>query len=130
MSELISLLQDETLNLMLARMVLEEMLKSPELSPRLVSHTQFTYIVYKLIRIHLPFQISEQHGWHQISDPSTIRALCSDVIAANPKMVAQYMQGKTKILYGLAGEIVKRTEQRANMARVVDTLTELLTKKP
>lgn len=36
MSELICMLQDETLNLMLARLVLQEMLKSPQESPRLV----------------------------------------------------------------------------------------------
>lgn len=71
-------------------------------------------------------QIVDRNDWYQISDPATIAALCADVIAANPKMVDQYKRGKTKILYGLAGEIVKRTQQRANMTRVIETLTDLL----
>lgn len=55
--------------------------------------------------------------------------MCEDVIVKNPKIVNQYKKGKVKLLYGLAGEIAKNTEQRANMAMVVETLTELLKTK-
>lgn len=116
-AELVTMLLDETLNLILARLVLDEMLRErPAATPAEAAALS-------------PRQIAERNGWQQISDAATIESLCADVLAANPKAVAQYRKGKTKILYGLAGEIVKRTEQRANMARVVAELTAQLAKE-
>lgn len=112
--ELVAMLQDETLNLMLARLVLDELMGAQPTEAQTATP--------------MPRQIAERNGWQQISDPAAIAALCAEVMAANPKAVAQYRRGKTKVLYGLAGEIVKRSEQRANMARVVAELTEQLGK--
>lgn len=44
----------------------------------------------------------------------------------NPRMVEHYKKGKTKVLYALAGEVAKHSDQKANMAMVIETLTELL----
>lgn len=102
------MLRDETLNLMLARLVLEQMLVQPDVPPR---------------------QLAAANGWQQISDPQRIAELCAAVRAANPKMVASYAKGKTKALFAMAGEIVRQTEQRANMALVVAELERQLKQK-
>lgn len=99
------MLRDETLNLMLARLVLEQMLVEPERPPR---------------------QLAAANDWQQISDPQRIVDLCAAVLTANPKMVASYAKGKTKVVYAMAGEIVRQTEQRANMALVVAELERQL----
>lgn len=46
----------------------------------------------------------------------------------NPRMVEGYKKGKTKVLYALAGEVAKHSEQKANMSMVIQSLTELLKK--
>lgn len=59
-------------------------------------------------------------------DVDQLTELCEKIIKENPKMVAQYKKGKSKILYAMAGDIFKQTEHRANMAIVVEILTKLL----
>jgi len=49
-----------------------------------------------------------------------------EVIEKNPKLVSGYKSGKKKLLNVLLGEIVKVTEQRADMALVVKIMERLL----
>lgn len=39
-----------------------------------------------------------------------------------------YKNGKTKLLFALAGEIAKKSEKQANMSMVIQVLTEMLKK--
>jgi aspartyl-tRNA(Asn)/glutamyl-tRNA(Gln) amidotransferase subunit B len=55
-----------------------------------------------------------------------IDKLCTEVIAKNPKLVAQYRKGKSKLLFALAGDIAKQTDNRVDMELVVDVLKKLL----
>jgi aspartyl-tRNA(Asn)/glutamyl-tRNA(Gln) amidotransferase subunit B len=73
-------------------------------------------------------QVLEKRGWTQITDDSEIDRLCTAVIEQNPNLVAQFHAGKTKVLNSLVGKVAKITENRANMAAVVQVLREKLSK--
>jgi aspartyl-tRNA(Asn)/glutamyl-tRNA(Gln) amidotransferase subunit B len=70
----------------------------------------------------------EKYGWTQITDPSEIESVCTAVLEQNPKLVEQFCAGKTKVLNSLVGKVAKITENRANMAAVVEVLRDKLTK--
>jgi aspartyl-tRNA(Asn)/glutamyl-tRNA(Gln) amidotransferase subunit B len=74
------------------------------------------------------FQIATKNNWKLISDPAEIANLCTEVIKNNPKLVEQYQKGKTKLLFALAGDIAKQTDNRINMEMVVDALKKMLKK--
>lgn len=46
----------------------------------------------------------------------------------NPRMVEHYKKGNMKVLYALAGEVAKHSDQKANMAMVIEALSDLLKK--
>lgn len=81
-----------------------------------------------LSHIYIFFQIANLKGWKQIRNIEEIAKLCVIAMENNPRMVENYKKGKTKVLYALAGEVAKHSDQKANMAMVVDALTELLKK--
>jgi Asp-tRNAAsn/Glu-tRNAGln amidotransferase B subunit (PET112 homolog) len=70
----------------------------------------------------------EKCGWTQITDDSEIDRLCSAVIEQNPNLVKQFHAGKTKVFNSLVGKVAKITDNRANMAAVVQVLKEKLSK--
>jgi aspartyl-tRNA(Asn)/glutamyl-tRNA(Gln) amidotransferase subunit B len=72
--------------------------------------------------------VLEEYGWTQITDPSEIERVCTAVIEQNPKVVEQFCAGKTKVLNSLVGKVAKITQNRANMAAVVQVLTDKLRK--
>lgn len=72
------------------------------------------------------FQIAETRNWTQIVDREILRKICQEVIDKSPKAVKQYRQGKSKVLFALAGEVIKATEHRANMSIAVEILQQLL----
>lgn len=55
-----------------------------------------------------------------------IEKLCKECILKNPKAVNQYKKGKKKVLFAIAGDIAKLSNQRANMELVVKILEKLL----
>jgi aspartyl-tRNA(Asn)/glutamyl-tRNA(Gln) amidotransferase subunit B len=73
-------------------------------------------------------QVMEKHGWTQITDESEIERLCTAVIEQNPNLVKEFHAGKTKVFNSLVGKVAKITENRANMAAVVQVLREKLRK--
>lgn len=105
MIELMEMIQHKTINLKIARLILQKMLFDPKMSPK---------------------EISTQNEWIQISDQNKINKLCIDALERNPKIVKLYRDGKHKVLFALAGEISKLTEEKANMELVVETLSRML----
>jgi aspartyl-tRNA(Asn)/glutamyl-tRNA(Gln) amidotransferase subunit B len=73
-------------------------------------------------------QLVEKHGWAQIIDESEIERLCTAVIEQNPNLVKQFHAGKTKVFNSLVGKVSKITQNRADMAAVVQVLKEKLSK--
>jgi len=67
----------------------------------------------------------EESGLTQISDTGALETIIEQVIAANPQELAQYRQGKTKLLGFFVGKVLKETGGRADPKLT----NELLAKK-
>lgn len=61
-----------------------------------------------------PKELVESKGLIQISDTSVIEAIIDEVIAAYPKELEQYRNGKTKMLGFFVGQVIKKTGGRAD----------------
>src|SRR5579864_4951241 len=70
-------------------------------------------------------EIYERDKPKQISDSGAIEAMIDEVIAANPKQVAQYVGGKKTVAAFFVGNVMRLSKGQANPA----LLNELVTKK-
>src|SRR5262249_27106089 len=70
--------------------------------------------------------IIERRGLRQISDAGAIEAAVDEVLAANPKLVADYRAGKEKAFNALVGQVMRATQGKANPAQVNDALRQKL----
>ncbi len=73
-----------------------------------------------------PQSIIEQKGLRQISNPGEIRAVIDAVLDSSPTQLADYFAGKTRMQGYFVGEVMKRTQGRANPQLVNDILAEAL----
>lgn len=62
--------------------------------------------------------IIEARGLKQITDSGAIEAFVDDAIANNPDQVQQYLDGKTKIVGFLVGQVMKASKGKANPKEV------------
>jgi aspartyl-tRNA(Asn)/glutamyl-tRNA(Gln) amidotransferase subunit B len=69
--------------------------------------------------------IIEEKGLKQITDAGAIEKTIDEVIAANPRQLADYRAGKDKLFGFFVGQVMKATGSKANPAQ----LNELLKKK-
>ena len=58
--------------------------------------------------------IVKEKGIEQLSDMSTLEALCDEVIAVNPKPVAEFKAGNLSSLNFLKGQVMKLSKGKAN----------------
>jgi aspartyl-tRNA(Asn)/glutamyl-tRNA(Gln) amidotransferase subunit B len=70
-------------------------------------------------------EVYERDKLRQISDTSVIEAMIDEVIAANPKQVAQYVGGKKTVAAFFVGNVMRLSKGQANPV----LLSELVTKK-
>jgi aspartyl-tRNA(Asn)/glutamyl-tRNA(Gln) amidotransferase subunit B len=70
-------------------------------------------------------EIFERDKPTQISDAGAIEAMIDEVIAANPKQVAQYVAGKKTVAAFVVGQVMRLSKGQANPA----LLNELVTRK-
>lgn len=70
--------------------------------------------------------IIERLGLKQISDTGAIEAMVDDVIAANPKQLADYRAGKEKLLSFFIGAVMKASRGKANPAQLNQLLRDRL----
>jgi aspartyl-tRNA(Asn)/glutamyl-tRNA(Gln) amidotransferase subunit B len=70
--------------------------------------------------------IVNEQGIEQLTDSSAIEALCDEVIAANPKPVADFKAGNVASLNFLKGQVMKLSKGRANPQRVGEILERKL----
>lgn len=61
-----------------------------------------------------PKQLVEQKGLVQISDTAELEKIIDEVIAAHPKEVEQYRGGKKKLQGFFVGQVMKKTQGRAD----------------
>jgi aspartyl-tRNA(Asn)/glutamyl-tRNA(Gln) amidotransferase subunit B len=62
--------------------------------------------------------IIEAKGLKQMNDTGELEKIIDEVLAANPKNVAEYKAGNAKALNGLVGPIMKASKGKANPAQV------------
>ncbi len=70
--------------------------------------------------------IIESKGLKQMNDSGALEKIANEVIAANPKNVAEYKAGNSKALNALVGQIMKASAGKANPQQVNDLLRKLL----
>jgi aspartyl-tRNA(Asn)/glutamyl-tRNA(Gln) amidotransferase subunit B len=71
--------------------------------------------------------IVKEKGIEQLSDLSAIEKLCDEVIAANPKPVADFKAGNTASLNFLKGQVIKLSKGKANPQLAGEILERKLT---
>jgi aspartyl-tRNA(Asn)/glutamyl-tRNA(Gln) amidotransferase subunit B len=71
-------------------------------------------------------QIIEENNLRQISDSGAIEKIVDDVLAANPRQVADYKSGKEKAFNSLVGQVMKASRGKANPAQVNEILKKKL----
>lgn len=67
-------------------------------------------------------------GLEQVQDAGLLNSIADEVIAANPKAVADFKSGKQAAIQALMGQIMKRTKGAANPAEATALLKEKLSK--
>ena len=67
-------------------------------------------------------EIIEARGLRQISDSGAIENLVNQVIASHPDQVAQYRNGRTKVIGFLVGQVMKASRGKANPRQVKEML--------
>jgi len=73
-----------------------------------------------------PEALVKAKGLAQISDAGALAAAVDAVLAENPKEVAEFKAGKTKLMGFFVGQIMRRTKGQANPAVVNKLLAEKL----
>ena len=71
-------------------------------------------------------QIIEKRGLKQISDSGAIEKIVDEVLAANARQVEDYRSGKEKAFNSLVGQVMKRSQGKANPAQVNEILRRKL----
>ena len=61
-----------------------------------------------------PRRIADESGTTQISDTDAIELAVAEAVAANPKPVAEYLEGKEAVMRFLVGQVMRITKGRAN----------------
>ncbi len=70
--------------------------------------------------------VIEREGLQQITDASAIEEVVAEVLAENDKQVQQYLAGKEKLLGYFVGQIMQKTEGKANPQQVNQIVKEKL----
>ncbi len=75
-----------------------------------------------------PQDVVERKGLSQISDTNELEVVIDKVLSANPKAVAEYKAGETKVLGFLVGQAMKETHGQANPSLVNELFRSKLSK--
>ncbi|MBQ8699019.1 MAG: Asp-tRNA(Asn)/Glu-tRNA(Gln) amidotransferase GatCAB subunit B, partial [Schwartzia sp.] len=73
-----------------------------------------------------PDKIIKDKGLVQITDTKELETIVDNVIASNPKPVADYQSGNKKAIGALVGQIMKQTRGKANPQLVNQLLAQKL----
>ncbi len=73
-----------------------------------------------------PADIMRERGLEAVSDSGEIEALVREVLEANPSQLEKYRGGDEKLFNFFVGQVMRRTQGKANPKTVRDVLTRLL----
>lgn len=106
LGELVDMLNDKIINLNLARLIVAEMTETTK----------------------SPMEIANEKNWKQITDLKQTEEICDEVLIseAGQKMVKAYKSGKIKVLFAIAGEVNKKSNNLINMETVIEILKKKL----
>ncbi|MBN2675702.1 MAG: Asp-tRNA(Asn)/Glu-tRNA(Gln) amidotransferase subunit GatB, partial [Alphaproteobacteria bacterium] len=104
LGELVDLITEDVISGKIAKTVFEKMLESN----------------------HSPRKIVEENGLRQMNDSGEIEKVIEEVIADNPSKVAVYKGGKESIIGWFVGQVMQKTQGRANPDQVNTLLKEKL----
>jgi len=104
LGQLVALIDDETISGKIAKDVFQAMLQTG------VS----------------PAQYIKDQGLEQVTDGAQIESVIEAILAANPGQVAQYKEGKTKLIGFFVGQVMKETQGKANPGMVNQILKKKL----
>ena len=105
LGKLVDLISDNTISGRIAKDVFEEMVESGE----------------------APDSIVEAKGLKQITDTGAIEAAIDEVIASNPDKVEQFKGGKDKLIGWFIGQVMQKTQGKANPGMVQELMRQKLT---
>jgi aspartyl-tRNA(Asn)/glutamyl-tRNA(Gln) amidotransferase subunit B len=71
-------------------------------------------------------EIIGRRGLKQISDSGAVEKIVDEALAANAKLVEDYRAGKEKAFNALVGQVMKRSQGKANPAQVNEILRRKL----
>jgi aspartyl-tRNA(Asn)/glutamyl-tRNA(Gln) amidotransferase subunit B len=71
-------------------------------------------------------EIIEKRGLRQLSDDAAIEKIVDEVLAANPRQIADYRAGKGKAFNSLVGQVMKASAGKANPKKVDEILKRKL----
>lgn len=72
--------------------------------------------------------IGDVCGGSQISNDDELKSICQAVVNDKPEEVALLRSGKNKLMSALVGEVMKRTQGRANPKEVSKTIQDIIAK--
>jgi aspartyl-tRNA(Asn)/glutamyl-tRNA(Gln) amidotransferase subunit B len=105
------------------RLTITEIALKPESLAELVNLIENDTISGKIAKEILPELLSqggsakeivERKGLSQNSDTGELEAIIDEIIAAHPKELEQYRSGRTKLQGFFVGQVMKKTNGRAN----------------
>lgn len=70
--------------------------------------------------------IIDAEGLRQINDDDALEAIIEAIIANNPQQVADYKNGKHKLMAFFVGQVMKATKGRANPGQATQMITKML----
>jgi aspartyl-tRNA(Asn)/glutamyl-tRNA(Gln) amidotransferase subunit B len=73
-----------------------------------------------------PEKIVEEKGLAQMSDSSELEGVCQEVLTEKADLVEQYKAGKDKLFGAFVGQVMKKTQGKANPQMVNEVLKKLL----
>jgi len=76
-----------------------------------------------------PSQIIEEKGLIQVTDEVEIEKVVKEIISKNQKAVEDYKKGKETALQFLIGQVMAKTQGKANPEIVQENLIKILTNK-
>ncbi|NDC56403.1 MAG: hypothetical protein EBZ69_06295, partial [Alphaproteobacteria bacterium] len=104
LSELVGLIEDNTISGRIAKDVFEVMLETGQ----------------------NPAAIVQEKGWQQMTDMGAIDAAIDAILAQHADKVAEYKSGKDKLFGFFVGQVMKATGGKANPAALNDLLKKKL----
>ena len=104
LGDLIGLISDDTISGKIAKDVFADMFETGENADKIV----------------------EEKGLKQVTDTGAIEALVDEVIAENPDNVEKYRGGKDKLFGFFVGQVMKKSQGKANPGAVNKLLKEKL----